>query len=227
MNRIAGYSAYEEGNYEQAHKYMDKLFASLDAERIIKKDYIYYARINARKNQNYLKLVIETDNDEGDLAKMQTKYNTLKAGPEKTKILADIDALKAKVTDSKAKIAKAEVELNKASEAYEKAAFFGEEDLSMIYEKGTVQYAAHRYNDAAATWSRLLEKGRDTENDFIQVGRAYYQAKDFDKADAIFNKMVAKYPDNLQGYLWIANTASAKDPEFGTWPCKTQVCHSS
>jgi len=69
----------------------------------------------------------------------------------------------------------------------------------MIYEKGTVQYAAHRYKDAAATWSRLLEKGRDSENDFIQVGRAYYQAKDFDQADAIFNKMVAKYPDNLQG----------------------------
>ena len=64
MNRIAGYSAYEEGNYEQAQKYMDKLFASLDAERIIKKDYIYYARINARKNQNYPKLVIEADNDE-------------------------------------------------------------------------------------------------------------------------------------------------------------------
>ncbi|MGB8358200.1 MAG: carboxypeptidase-like regulatory domain-containing protein, partial [Bacteroidales bacterium] len=60
---------------------------------------------------------------------------------------------------------------------------------------------------------RLLEKGRDTENDYIQIGRAYYQAKDFDKADAIFNKMVAKYPNNLLGYLWIANTASAKDPD--------------
>jgi len=213
MNRIAGYSAYEEGNYEQAQKYMDKLFESLEVERIIKKDYTYYARINARKNQNYLKLLIENDNNEGDLAKLQTKYNTLKAGAEKTKVLADMDALKAKVTSSKANIAKAESELDKAVEAYEKAAYFGDEDLSMIYEKGTAQYAAHRYKDAAATWSRLLEKGRDSENDFIQVGRAFYQAKDFDQADATFNKMVAKYPDNLQGYLWIANTASAKDPD--------------
>jgi tetratricopeptide (TPR) repeat protein len=213
MNRIAGYSAYEMGNYDLALKYMDKLFESLDKDRLIKKDYIYYARILTKKNQNFSKLVIETDNDEGDLTTMEGKYAALKTGPDKVKIKADIDALKAKVTDSKAKIANAEVELKKASEAYEKAAFFGDEDLNLLYEKGSAQYAARKYSDAAATWSRLLEKGRDTENDFIQVGRAYYQAKDFDKADAIFNKMVAKYPNDLQGYLWIANTASAKDPD--------------
>jgi tetratricopeptide (TPR) repeat protein len=213
MNRIAGYSAYEMGNYDLALKYMDQLFASLDKERIIKKDYIYYARILVRKNQNFSKLVIETDNDEGDITTVETRYATLKAGPEKVKMKADIDALKAKVTNSKAKIASAEVELKKAFEAYEKAAYFGDEDLALLYEKGTAQYAARMYSDAATTWSRLLEKGRDSENDFIQVGRAYYQAKEFDKADAIFNKMVAKYPNNLQGYLWIANTASAKDPD--------------
>jgi len=157
--------------------------------------------------------VIETDNDQGDLTTMEGKYATLKTGPDKVKMKTDIDALKAKVTDLNAKIANAEVELKKSSEAYEKAAIFGEEDLNMLYEKGSAQYATRKYSDAATTWSRLLEKGRDTENDFIQVGRAYYQAKDFDKADAIFNKMVAKYPNNLQGYLWIANTASAKDPD--------------
>src|SRR5665647_1766442 len=214
MNRIAGYSAYEEGKYEQAQQYMEKLFASLDAERLIKKDYIYYARILARKNQNYPKLLIEVDNDESDLITMQSKYNALKPGAGKTKLKADIDTLQAKVTDVKARTLKAEAELAKAFEAYVKAAGFGEEDLTMIYEKGTVQYAARMYKDAAETWSRLLDKGRDSESDFIQVGRAYYQAKNFDKADAIFNKMVAKYPDNLQGYLWIANTASAKDPDF-------------
>ncbi|MGB8357442.1 MAG: tetratricopeptide repeat protein, partial [Bacteroidales bacterium] len=137
MNRIAGYSAYEIGNYDLALKYMDQLFESLDKDRIIKKDYIYYARILTRKNQNYSKLVIETDNDEGDLTSMEGKYAALKTGPEKVKVNAAIDALKAKVADSKAKIAKAEVELNKAFEAYEKAAFFGDEDLNLLYEKGT------------------------------------------------------------------------------------------
>jgi tetratricopeptide (TPR) repeat protein len=37
--------------------------------------------------------------------------------------------------------------------------------------------------------------------------------KDFDKADVVFNQMVAKYPENIQGYNWIANNASAKDPD--------------
>ena len=53
MNRIAGYSAYEEGNYELAQKYMDKLFASLEADRMIKKDYIYYARIQCEEEPEF------------------------------------------------------------------------------------------------------------------------------------------------------------------------------
>lgn len=82
-----------------------------------------------------------------------------------------------------------------------------------MYEKGTIQYGAHMYAEAASTWSQLLEKGRDSENDFLQVGRAFYQDKAFDKADQAFNKMIAKYPDNLQWSFWLANIASAKDPD--------------
>ena len=213
MNRIAGYSAYEEGDFELAHQYMDKLFANLDEERLIKKDFIYYARILARKNQDYSKLVIEADNEAEELGKLQGRFATLK-GAAKEKAKADIDALAARVEEHKAAIGRAEKELNSALDAYEKAIFFNEEeDLGMIYEKGTVQYAARRYADAATTWARLLEKGRDSENDYIQVGRAFYQAKAFNKADEIFNRMIEKYPDNLQGYLWLANTASAKDPD--------------
>lgn len=212
MNRIAGYSSYEEGNYDRALAYMDKLFETLPADRIIKKDYIYYARILVKRNQNYSKLIIETDNDASDLDKLQSRYASLK-GPAKEKLKTDIDALKAKVDASRALIEREKLELNKAFETYEKAIKFDGEDLNLIYEKGLYQYSTRRYSAAADTWARLLDKGRDSENDFLQVGRAYYQAKNFDKADEIFNSMVKKYPSNLQGYLWIANTASAKDPD--------------
>lgn len=212
MNRIAGYSAYEEGNYDLALQYMDKLFAALDEDRLIKKDYIYYARILTKKNQNFVKQSIDADNDEGELATMRAKYPTLKS-PAKEKMKADIDALSAKVTAAKEKLAIAEKELDKAFSSYDKAINFGDEDLNLIYEKGIAQYSLHRYNDAAATLSRLLAKGRDSENDYLQVGKAYYQAKNFDKADEVFNQMVAKYPNSLQGYMWIANNASAKDPD--------------
>jgi len=213
MNRIAGYSAYEEGNFELAKQYMDKLFANLDADRIIKKDYIYLARILARKNQNYAKQMIDADNDAEELSKLQARYTTLKS-PAKEKAKADMDVLQAKVEAARAQIAQAKAELVSAFAAYDKAINFDdEEDLNLVYEKGTVQYGAHLYADAASTWSHLLEKGRDSENDYIQVGRAYYQDKAFDKADEVFGKMIAKYPNNLQGYLWMANIASAKDPD--------------
>jgi tetratricopeptide (TPR) repeat protein len=212
MNRIAGYSAYEEGNYQQALDFMDELFASLPEDRIIKKDYIYYARILVKKNQNYSKLLIEADNLASDLAKMQSKYPTLKS-PAKEKMKADIDAMAVKGTAAKAAIATADAELTSAFKAYEKAINFDTEDLNLIYEKGSFQYANRRYEDAADTWARLLTKGRNSESDVIQVGRAYYQAKAYGKADLIFKLMIEKYPDNLQGYLWAANTASAQDPD--------------
>lgn len=214
MNRIAGYSAYEEGNYDLALSYMDKLFANLEEDRLIKKDYIYYARIIVKKDQDYSKMVIDTDNSASDLEKMVEKYNSMKS-PARDKMKADIDALTSKVAQAKEKVSQMDAELNKAFDSYEKAINFDEKpDLNLIYEKGTFQYANRRYEEAGSTWERLLDLGRDSENDFIQVGRAYYQAKDFDKADAIFTRMTEKYPDNLQGYMWIANTASAKDPDF-------------
>jgi len=213
MNRIAGYSAYEESDFTLAKKYMDQLFANLAADSIIKKDYVYYARILARKNQDYSKQIIEADNEAVELSKLQARYPSLKS-PSKEKAKADIDALQAKVDAAQAGISQAEAELAKSFEAYDNAINFNEEeDLNLIYEKGSVQYGTRKYADAAATWAKLLEKGRDSENDYIQVGRAYYQDKAFDKATAIFTKMTEKYPDNLQGYLWIANTASAKDPD--------------
>jgi len=212
MNRIAGYSAYEEENYELAKSYMDKLFELLPADRIIKKDYIYYSRILIRKNQNFAKLVIETDNNASDLAKMQERYPALKS-PAKEKMKVEIDALKARVDADKAQILKSEGELNKGFEAYDKAITFDGEDANLIYEKGSSLYSSRRYEHAAATWARLFDKGRDSENDYMQVGRAYYQAKKFDKAEEVFNMMVVKYPTSLQGYLWLANTASAKDPD--------------
>jgi len=213
MNRIAGYSAYEEGDFDLALSYMDKLFETLDPQHLIKKDYIYLARILVRKNQDLMKMSTEANNNATELNKLEAQYGSLK-GAAKEKAKAQIDALKAKVESMTANIDAGEKEITRAFDAYDKAAGFdGGEDLNILNEKGNYQYAFHRYADAASTWSGLLDKGRDSENDYLQVGKAYYQAKEFDNADKIFSQMIAKYPDNLQGYLWSANDASAKDPD--------------
>jgi len=215
LNRIAGYSECELGNYDEALSYMDKLFTSLPEDRIIKKDYTYLSRILLKKNANYTKQVIETDKQDAELAKMQEKYSAAAKGPAKDKMKADIDALTAQIADSRAQIAKADVEIDRAFGSYDKAINFeGNEDLKLENEKAMYMNAYKRNVEAGDTWSKLLDKGRDSETDYIQAGKAYYTGKAFEKADAVFTKLVAKYPESLQGYLWLANNASAQDPDF-------------
>lgn len=216
MNRIAGYSAYEEENYDLALSYMEKLFQLLPEDRIIKKDYTYLAKILLKKNQNFVKQVTETESNEADLAEMEGKLATLKGAP-KDKLKADIDVLAAKVAESRAQIAKAEAEITRAFDAYEKAIMFdGTPDIKLISEKASYQNVYKKNVDAGDTYSRLLSLGKNAESDYEAAGRSYYMGKAFDKADVIFNQMAEKFPESLQTYYWLANSASAQDPDFKT-----------
>jgi tetratricopeptide (TPR) repeat protein len=212
LNRVAGYSSYEQGNYAAALIYMNNLFANLPADRILKKDYVYYARIIQKKNQNYPKMLIELDKANADLTKEREKIESLK-GPAKEKEKENEAPMVAKVNELQANINASALELSKASEAYEKAITFTDEDLNLIQEKANSHYMHRHYSDAADTWRRLISKGKDSEENYLQIGKAYYQGKEFDKADEVFNQMIAKYPDYIPAYLWAANNASAKDPD--------------
>lgn len=212
LNRIAGYSCYEQGNYAEALAYMNRLFENLPADRILKKDYIYYARIIMKKNQNYPKLLGELDKAKAELDKVREKNESLK-GPAKEKEKVDEAPFVAKVADIQKSIDPADKELSNAYEAYEKAITFGEEDMNLIQEKANFLYQHRHYSDAAGTWRRLLSKGKNSEENYLQIGKAYYQGKDYDKAEEIFNEMIAKFPNYIPAYLWNANNAVAKDPD--------------
>lgn len=90
MNRLAGYSSYDkkDADYETALKYMDKLFATVEADRILWKDHFYTARILVKLNQgSYTKLVDEyaktptpelkaqIDKAESQIKRAFTEYN--------------------------------------------------------------------------------------------------------------------------------------------------------
>ena len=139
LNRIAGYSSYEQGNYADALKYMDKLFAQLPADRILKKDYIYYARIIIKKNQNYPKLLGELDKANSELAKVKEKNEALK-GSAKEKEKVDEGPYVAKVSEIQSNTDAIAKELDKAYEAYEKAITFSDEDMNLIQEKANNLY---------------------------------------------------------------------------------------
>jgi tetratricopeptide (TPR) repeat protein len=55
--------------------------------------------------------------------------------------------------------------------------------------------------------------GKNDANDYLQVGKAYNQGKNFTKADSALTILLQKFPENIQGYVWMANTYSAMDPD--------------
>jgi tetratricopeptide (TPR) repeat protein len=212
LNRIAGYSSYEQGNYADALKYMDHLFAELPTDRILKKDYIYYARIIMKKNQNYPKMLDELDKANAELASVKGKNEELK-GPAKEKEKVSEEPYIAKIAEIQKNIDASAKELGKAYDAYEKAITFADEDAGLIQEKARNHYLHRHYTDAAGTWRRLIPKGKDSEDNYMQIGRAYYQGKDYDKADEILGEMGNKYPHFIPGQALRANNAFAKDPD--------------
>lgn len=214
LNRIAGYSSYEQGEYANALKYMNELFEKLPADRILKKDYVYLARIILKKNQNYPKALAELDKANAELTKLKEKNEALKGPKEKERVSEE--PLTAKVAELQAAVDVQAKEIEKGFDAYEKAITFADEDVNLIQEKANMQNAYKFYNEAADTWTRLISKGKDSEDNLLRIGRAYYQGKNYDKAEALFDQMIAKYPNAITAYSWAANNAAAKDPDSKT-----------
>ena len=212
LNRVAGYSCYEQGDYAKALTYMDHLFAELPADRILKKDYIYYARIIMKKNDNFPKVLGELDKAKAELAKVQEKNEALK-GAAKEKEKVSEDPFVAKVAEIQKTVDATEKELAKGYEAYEKAITFADEDANLIQEKARNLYNQKHFSEAATNWKRLIAKGKNSEENYLQIGKAYYQGKDFDNAEGIFNEMTEKFPDYIPAFQWAANNAASKDPD--------------
>ena len=134
MNRVAGYSCYEQGDYAKALTYMNNLFAQLPADRILKKDYIYYARIIMKNNEDYGKELGDLEKAKADLAKVQEKNESLK-GAAKEKEKVSEEPLVAKIAEIQKSVDASEKALDKGYDAYEKAITFGEEDTYLIRKR--------------------------------------------------------------------------------------------
>lgn len=61
-----------------------------------------------------------------------------------------------------------------------------------------------KYTEAISMYKVKMEKGKPNANDYFQLGRAYYQSKDFINADSSFSKVMKLQPDLIMGYLWKA-----------------------
>jgi tetratricopeptide (TPR) repeat protein len=213
MNRIAGYSCYEKTppDYDKALAYMDTLFSKVSPERIIKKDYYYMVRILLGKNQNYQELLNQNNSYKHQLDKEKKEYDAASSA-QKTKLKPGIDSLSFKIGMLDNQISSSEKEIDMAFAAYAKLLSYDPESKSLLNEIAGNYYRFGRYENAAKTWSKLIELGSDDVNDYMRVGKAYYIGENYKAADSSFNAAVAKFPDYLDAYLYIARTNAKMDP---------------
>jgi len=214
LNRIAAYSCFEKDppEYQKALGYMDKLFKEMPEDRLIQKDYTYYAKILLKKNADYPKLVQNLAKLDRDIEKNQGLLEKVK--PEnKEKYKVQLDTLQNKKAKLVKEMADDDVELDKAFAAYEKAYQQSTDDQSLISDIAINLYNYKRFNESAKYFEKLIALGKNDVNDYMQIGKAYSQAKNYTKADSIFSIVIQKNPDYLQGYVWMANTYAAMDPD--------------
>ena len=216
MNRIAGYSCYEKNppDYNKALSYMETLFKTVTPDRIIKKDYYYMARILLKKNQNYQKMIEESNGLKIQLDKEKSKLSIAPNAAEKAKIKVGIDGLTTKIATLDIDISKANAEIDRAFGEYAKVLAFNPEDKSVSNEIASNYYNYKRYDAAAKTWLKLIDPAKDNTEDYMRIGRAYYTGEKFKTADSVFNIILGKSPNYVPAYLMIARTYYKMDPEM-------------
>ncbi|HPT20601.1 MAG TPA: carboxypeptidase-like regulatory domain-containing protein [Bacteroidales bacterium] len=214
MNRIAGYSAFEKNppDYDKALSYMETLFATVAPERIIFKDYNYMAKILLKKNQNYTKIQDELKGVNTQLESANSKYASAKAA-DKPKLKPAVDELTAKKSNLESEIAKADAEIDRAFDYYGKALEMKPDNRGLLSEIANAYYTYRRYDGAAKTWAKMIDPANEKMEDYMQIGRAYYNAESFKSADSVFSLVATKSPDYIQAYLWSARTYSKMDPD--------------
>jgi len=215
MNRIAGYSCYEKNppDYDKALAYMETLFETVSPERIITKDYHYIAKILVKKNQNAPKVADAAADLREVIKKDKAKLATLKLPADKAKLNALIAGNTAKA-DSLDKVYNSMMkEVEKAFVNYDKLMELKPNDRALVGEVASAYNSFKDYNGVAKTLGRILGSLPDAKEDYMQVGRAFYNGEKYQSADSIFTLVSSSVPDFVPAYIWTARTYSKLDPD--------------
>ncbi len=215
MNRLAGYSYYDKENpdYDKALTYMETLFESVSPEFILKKDHHYMARILLRKNQNYSKLMDELTSVQMQLEREKSRYAAASAA-NKPRLKESVDNLASRSTNLQKEISAADVDIDRAFTEYDKVLSFNPEDRSVLSEIANSYYAYRRYDKAAKTWGKMIDLGKNDVEDYMQIGRAFYNGEKYKSADSVFSIVIKQWPEYIPAYVYTARTYSRMDPDF-------------
>ena len=94
------------------------------------------------------------------------------------------------------------------------------QDKAVLSEMAVSYYNFKLYDKAAETWIKMLTPGEEKTEEYMQIGRTYYTAENYKKADSIFNVVIKKWPDEIPAYVWVARTYSKMDPDYKSGQAK-------
>jgi len=80
-------------------------------------------------------------------------------------------------------------------------------DIALAY------YKIKKYNDAIYYYTKKIETGEPTVNDFLYIGSSYYALKQFALADSAFKKVVNANPDLILAHKYRAKCNVQLDPD--------------
>lgn len=83
-------------------------------------------------------------------------------------------------------------------------------------EIGKTALKNKKYEQAASYFDKVNPSAM-TAQDWFEAGRAYYYAKQFDKADTAFGNVIAKLPNFDVTYVWKGRTKANLDPKNEKW----------
>lgn len=89
--------------------------------------------------------------------------------------------------------------------------------VSELYkEMGKSALKNKKYEDATKYFDKVNPASLSLQ-DWFEAGRAYYFAKQFDKADTAFGNVITKLPNFDVTYIWKARTKANLDPDNSKW----------
>ena len=210
MNRIAGYSSFEKNppDYDKALAYMETLFSSLPADRIISRDYQYMARILIRKNINAVSITNEANALRAEIDRDRSRLATIRVAAEREAVNAAIAEKSAKADSLDAVAAQMYKEADRAFQYYDKLLAERPDDKNLLQEIAQSYNMYRNYVGYAKTLAKTLGPLPDSREEYIQIGRAFYQGERFQSADSVFNIIIRSSPDYATAYMWSARTNS-------------------
>ncbi len=161
MNRLIGYSYYEQGKFQEGLAEMKRFFSKADTSKILSGDYEYYG-----------KLLLKTNNDSMGIFFLRKAI--------------DMDSSKAELHS----------------------------DIAQSY------YQKKRYREAASEYEARNERITPKAQDYFLLGKAWYYAQEYLKADTAFSKVIELQPAAAIGYLWRGRSSSLLDPEMKSGQAK-------